>query len=69
MLKYARATSSVGWNGGLVRLSEGDPWYADDPFVRANPSMFVDVPPKVRSTVARVEQATAAPGEKRNVKR
>lgn len=69
MLKYARATTSVGHNGGLIRLTEGDAWYADDPFVKAHPTFFADIPPKVNSTEARVETATAIPGEKRGVKK
>jgi hypothetical protein len=69
MLKYATTTASVGYGDGLIRLYAGDAWWADDPFVRAHPGFFADLPPKVHSTTGRVEQATAAPGEKRNVKR
>jgi len=69
MIVYARGTASVGWESGLIRLNEGDAWWADDPFVRAHPTFFGDRPPKVHGTVARVEQATANPGEKRAVKK
>ena len=69
MLKYARSTTSVGYKGGLIRLNEGDAWYADDPFVRSNPGYFADTPPKVNFTEVRVETATANPGEKRGVKK
>ncbi len=69
MIVYARGTASVGWQDGLIRLNEGDAWWADDPFVRAHPTFFGDKPPKVHGTVARVEQATANPGEKRAVKK
>ena len=75
MLKYARCTASVGYDGGIVRLSENDAWYATDPFVLSHPDMFSDTPPKVHYTAARrdfdvvVEQATANPGQKRSVKR
>ena len=64
MLKYAITTAAVGWHEGLIRLNTGDAWYADDPFVKAHPGFFGDLPPNVRSTVP-VEQATANPGEKR----
>lgn len=69
MLVYAKSTASVGWEGGRVRLTAGDVWDGNDPFVRANPSMFTDTPLKVHRTAAPVEQASAAPGEKRAVKK
>lgn len=69
MYTYATATTSVGYNGGIVRLTIGDAWFADDPFVRANPGFFAPTPPNVKSTVGRpVETASAAPGEKRRTK-
>lgn len=68
MYQYATTTASVGWNGGLVRLTIGDPWWADDPFVKANPGFFATTPPKVHSSEARVETASAVPGEKRRIK-
>lgn len=71
-LVYATAATSVRWRGGIVRLAEGDAWDADDPFVRSNPGFFAEDPTKVhhsRGAEAPVEQATAAPGEKRSTRR
>ena len=68
MYVYATATASVGWDGGIVRLRQNDPWYADDPFVKANPEFFTKTPPTVMFTAPRVERATANPGEKRGGK-
>lgn len=62
---FAKTGTSMRWAGGIVRLSEGAVWAADDPFVRAHPEMFADAPSKVNRTVPVVEQATKAPGEKR----
>lgn len=67
----ALATTSVGWDGGRVRLSQGDLWDADDPFVRAHPDLFAaDAPERmIHRTVAPVEQATRRPGERRDTRR
>lgn len=65
---FAKDSTSVRWDGGVVRLAKSQPWDANDPFVRANPSLFSADPSLVARTrpqVAPVEQATAAPGEKR----
>lgn len=70
MYVYATATTSVGFDGGRVRLTEGDAWTSDHPFVRAHPEYFSDAPPVVnglRRVV--VEQATRAPGEQRGTRR
>lgn len=64
MLKYAAATTSVNHGGIVVRLVAGDPWWADDPFVRARPELFNDRPAVIYGQRP-VEQASAAPGEKR----
>lgn len=69
MYVFAVSSASVGWNDGLVRLFEGDVWRADDPFVKAHPRFFSSVPVRVHSVAGVVEQATAAPGEKRQTKR
>lgn len=76
---YANSTGGVGdpsRPGVIVRTVKGEPWDADDPFVKARPEMFTAEPPFVRRTTerkapstARVEQATAAPGEVRQTKR
>jgi hypothetical protein len=70
---YAKNTSPVYVNGHIVIA--GQHWPADDPVVRAQPELFTDdarygltasvpVPPEPV-----VEQATAAPGEKRATRR
>lgn len=70
MFKYANTTTSVHFDGRIVRIAEGDPWYATDPFVVARPELFNDEPIRVYGTrPAAVEQASAAPGERRTVKR
>lgn len=74
---YAKANSNVFAAGIPVSISVGQHWRADDPVVKAYPEMFTDdaryglsstVP--VPADEPAVEQATAAPGEKRtSVKR
>lgn len=60
---FARRTASVG----RVHVNEGEAWAGDDPIVVANPDLFSQRPTKVRRSVpAPVEQATAAPGERRH---
>lgn len=69
---FARSTTSTGSGDGRVfQIREGEVWAADDPLVKANPDLFSDEPTKLSrsSAVRSVEQATAAPGEVRNVKR
>jgi len=69
MLKFANSTTTVRFGDRLMRLAEGDPWYADDPFVVARPELFADAPVRVfgeRGPV--VESASAAPGERRAIK-
>lgn len=53
------------WNGANVNLTAGEPWRADDPFVKAHRDLFAARPPVVRGTEPRVERATARPGERR----
>ncbi|HEX7098368.1 MAG TPA: hypothetical protein VF377_03945 [Acidimicrobiia bacterium] len=68
---YAVATAAVvnPLTEEVVNLNVGDVWAADDPFVKAVPHMFSAEPTRIRRTVRQrtsgVEQATAAPGEKR----
>ena len=52
--------------GMIVRLVQGEPWNADDPFVKARPQLFIFTDVPTRSTV---ESATKAPGEKRETRR
>ena len=52
-------------------VTKGTAWYADSPLVRSHPDMFATKPTEVfpRNWVSPVEQATAAPGEKRTTRR
>lgn len=74
MIKYARSTVSLREPGSKYPTSVhiGQPWHADHPIVVHNPDQFADEPTIVfpRDWVpAEVEQATAAPGERRNARR
>ena len=58
--------------GLIVRTIEGEPWAANDPFVKARSDLFGEQPDRIRRTVFGqpiVEQASKAPGEKRTTKR
>ncbi len=69
---FAASTCVVEWAPRPVRLKAGEAWDASDPFVKANPQHFTTDPGRLRRTVASsrtVEQATAAPGERRTVSR
>ncbi len=69
MFKFCSSSCIVGWQGQTLHLVANTVWRADDPFVKAHPGLFADSPERVetsRGVVSRgVEQATAAPGEKR----
>ncbi len=66
----ARGTFHYGEHG---MLHEGDLWDAEDPVVRDHPEWFDDdLDSAAKRSVPReapVEQATAAPGEKRPTRR
>lgn len=75
---YASATSMVTMpDGSQVRVMKGTHWPADDPVVITQPSLFsADARYGLNFTAVpedydeeRVEQVTAAPGEKRNTRR
>lgn len=74
-VKFARAAVSLREPGSKYPTSvkEGSAWHADHPLVVANPSLFSDDPPEVLprgwKPEPAVEQATAAPGEKRTTRR
>ena len=73
-LVYALTTGTVvnPATGLKVRLTELEPWDANDPFVQARPDLFSDAPKTVRRTTqapAPVEAATKAPGARKAVKR
>lgn len=55
-----RARVTFGWGQRIVR--EGDIVSSDDPVVRKNATLFEPI------SVPVVEQATAAPGERRSVR-
>jgi hypothetical protein len=74
---YATATATVAMaEGHSVTIHQGSHWPATDPVVRARPDLFSDdarygmsfsvPPPEVAE--APTEQATAGPGERRNVR-
>jgi len=64
---YANVNTRIGFNGRRFTLKVDQPWEASDPLVKAHPSLFTKQPSNVqRSTAGKVEQATAAPGEKRD---
>ncbi len=65
---YAVAQCGTEFNGQTINLKPGDCWAADDPVVLQHPGLFQDEPIPRRS-VPVVEQATAAPGERRNTRR
>lgn len=68
-IKFCTSTCSVVVNGVPYSLLAGQAWVADDPVVLAHPKLFTDLPTWVYTINGPVEQATAAPGEKRNVRR
>ena len=69
MFKFCTSACVVGWQGQTFHLSTNTVWRADDPFVKAHPDLFADSPERVESSggiITRgIEQATAAPGERR----
>lgn len=69
MYVYA-ITECVAYTDKGVRVVThvDEPWLADDPAVKALPHLFRDDPFDPRGTQP-IEQATAAPGEKRTTKR
>ena len=70
---YVEYTTSTALpNGGIHHLQKGDIYQADDPLVLAKPHLFSEIPTRVQHSqhgyIDVVEQATAAPGEKRKRK-
>jgi hypothetical protein len=70
---FARDTVSVREPGSKypTTVHVGTVWHADSPMVQAHPDLFSQDPPVVhpRGWEPPVEQATAAPGERRTVRR
>jgi hypothetical protein len=70
---YATSTTSITNDHGIAfTLHRGEVWDADDPLVKQRPQFFSDVPVVARVSHGEgfrlVEQATAAPGEKRRTR-
>ena len=59
----AREAFTAGYNGGTLDIRKGDLFEASHPFVKAHPELFTEA--RVHWSAPHVEQATAAPGEKR----
>jgi hypothetical protein len=73
---YAKTSATLAHAGQRVRVNAGEPWDRDDPLVKQYSEMFVESVSAVRTTQDprgyreyTVERATAAPGEKRAVRR
>jgi hypothetical protein len=80
---YARREEVINTErGGTLTVPFGSHWNADDPLVIARPDLFSDDPnvglassvhterpPRVFVGPGAVEQATAAPGERRQTRR
>jgi hypothetical protein len=73
---FARSTCAVRAPGSKYPTSVhvNEPWYADHPLVLSHPDLFGDAPSLVfprgwTPPEAPVEQASAAPGEKRATRR
>jgi hypothetical protein len=57
---FARASAAVGDGlGGAVVIRLDEPWYVDDPVVKAHRAMFADEPQTVRQSTLTVIDATA----------
>lgn len=65
--KIARDTVVTSGDGRRVLITRGDTYLASDPLVKRLKGVFVDPDEYARLTGVMVEQATAAPGEVRNV--
>jgi hypothetical protein len=61
-MSIVRATENV-WVSPTRLVKAGELFNADDPIVKARGGLFVDATPQVDQ--APIEEATAAPGEKR----
>lgn len=80
-LVFANTTTTITTPGGVhVLIRWGEHWPASDPVVKSHPNLFTDDPtPGLRISAPieetngtpgkPVEQATAAPGEKRTTRR
>lgn len=63
---HAIESAAVHFEGGVIGIREGSTYDENDPIVIAHPALFgIEVSRRGRRT--RVEQATAAPGEIRDL--
>lgn len=72
MADIVYAAQTIHLIGRDILIVAGEPWDATDPLVRERPDLFTGTPPTIRTTRTDsgvVEQVTAAPGERRNVRR
>lgn len=63
--RYAKTDFVVRGPLGPLAVHRGEVWDATDPVVTEHADMFATQPTLVRRTSTPIEQATAAPGEKR----
>lgn len=72
-IKFARYTASLRMPGSKypTTVHVNEPWWAEHPLVLTHPDAFADQPSEIlpRGWEPPVEQATAAPGEKRATRR
>lgn len=72
MYVFATSTCVRTHEGVPVTVRQNDPWYADDPFVKAHPDLFSETPVAVtrfNGNDSVIEAATSRPGEKRSTRR
>ena len=77
-IAFVKHSASTFVDGKRIRLVKDEAWDAADPVVKARPDLFSGLPERLQSSVekparpravAAVEAASAAPGEKRSVRK
>jgi hypothetical protein len=68
-ITIAISSAVVTHRGERISIQAGTAWDAADPVVRAHPEMFSTDARYLRRSEPLVEQATAAPGERRGTRR
>ncbi|MEU0393815.1 hypothetical protein ABZ208_13730 [Streptomyces sp. NPDC006208] len=66
-IKRCKASFAVVMNGAPRVITAGQLVDSDDPVIKGREASFEDVETYMSDRAARVEQATAEPGEKRSV--
>lgn len=66
---YPKINGVVTWSNGSTTLHKEQAWADTAKLVRERPELFADAPLVVHGADSGVEQATAAPGEKRTTRR